>query len=72
MTIKEAVEYYNDVQEKIKSINKVINELIESIRNRERNPMYYCEVNVDTVHGALTFLSDYMKYVEDKLNKEFE
>lgn len=72
MTIKEAVEYYNDVQEQIKSIQRVMNELMNSVRNRERNPMYYCEIDVETVRETLTFLDDYIKYIADKLNKEFE
>ena len=72
MTIKEAVEYYNDVQDQIKSIQRVMNELMNSVRNRERNPTYYCEIDVETVRETLTFLDDYIKYIEDKLNKEFE
>lgn len=72
MTIKEAVEYYNNVQDQIKSIQRIMNELMSSVRNRERNPMYYCEIDVETVRETLTFLDDYIKYIEDKLNKEFE
>lgn len=72
MTIKEAVEYYNDVQDQIKSIQRVMNELMNSVRNREKNPMYYCEIDVETVRETLTFLDDYIKYIADKLNKEFE
>lgn len=72
MTIKEAVEYYNDVQDQIKSIQKVMTELMNSVRNREKNPMYYCEIDVETVRETLTFLDDYIKYIADKLNKEFE
>ena len=72
MTIKEAVEYYNDVQDQIKSIQRIMNELMNSIRNREKNPMYYCEIDVETVRETLTFLDDYIKYIADKLNKEFK
>lgn len=72
MTIKEAVEYYNDVQGQIKSIQRVMTELMNSVRNREKNPMYYCEIDVETVRETLTFLDDYIKYIENKLNKEFK
>lgn len=72
MTIKEAVEYYNDVQEQIKNIHKVIDTLVHSIWNCERNPMYYCEIDIETARKILTFLDDYIKYIENKLNKEFK
>lgn len=72
MTIKEAVEYYNSIQEQIKSVHKIMNKLISSVHSREMNPLNYCELEVETVHEILNFLNDYIKHVEDKLNKEFE
>ena len=67
MTIREAVELYNGIQDKISTIRNII----RGIANRQLDPMGYYSVHRTEMEDIVVYLKEYSEKLEKMLDKEF-
>ena len=68
MTIKEAVELYNEIHKEINDIKSVIN----NITSRFRDAMGMYAVNPEELSCIVDILYKYIKMLELRLDEEYE
>lgn len=67
MTIKDAVELYNSINDKINDIKEMLGHILK----QDKGPLNECTINTRDMQKITMYLSNYIKHLEDSLNKEF-
>ena len=68
MTIKDAVEYYNMINDKIQDVKNTM----EPILSQDTGPLKLYHISLSDMAKITTYLSNYIKMLEDKLEEDFE
>ena len=68
MTIRDAVEYYNMINDNIQDIKNTLS----SILKQDRGPLGDYKVSSTDMAKITTYLSNYIKMLEDKLEDDFK
>ena len=68
MTIKEAVEYYNEVNDKIKDIHNILNPILK----QDTGPLYQYHIDSKDMSKIVVYLNNYIKILENTLEKEIK
>ena len=69
MTIKEAVEQYNEVQDKIKDIKTTIKDIYS--HNYIKSPLGDYQLSPEEMKYIAKYLQEYIEMLENILEKEF-
>ena len=72
MTIKEAVEKYNESIEKITKIKHLTKSIVEQKFSTFRDPFGTFRFSESEVDLIVAYLNDYTKVLEEALNEEFK
>ena len=68
MTIKDAVEYYNMINDKIQDVKNTM----EPILSQDTGPLKVYHISPSDMAKITTYLNNYIKMLEDKLEEDFE
>ena len=68
MTIKEAVEYYNSINDEIIDIK----EILKGIFEKDLDPLGGFRIRATDMDKIVLYLTEYIKVLEQKLQEEFK
>lgn len=68
MTFKEAVEYYQDIEDEIDSIRNTVGPILK----QDNGPLGEYHISTKDIAQITVFLNNYIRTLEDKLDEEIK